>query len=352
MVNWITSFLTSRSQRVKIHNSISESKPVLSGIPQGSVLGPLLFVIFINDLPSVCRDLGNVYLFADDAKMYKCIKSKSDYNMLNKCCKNIFAWSENWLMKLNISKCKVLTICSSRGSAVRNDYGFDVPNRGFVPLEHEESIKDLGVLMDCHFAFDKHICDKISTANRMLGILKRNFVDLDKHSFILLYKSMVRSHLEYSASLWNPYKQSTILALEKVQKRATKAVRVCRDLSYIDRLKLLQLPSLVYRRHRGDMIEVYKILHEFYDSDVVPSLQLCQDTRTRGNSLKLQVHRCKRDIRKYSFCNRVVSLWNALPDYVVTSPSLNMFKNNIDRHWKHEDFYFDFKARPPSGLLY
>ncbi len=145
---------------------------------------------------------------------------------------------------------------------------------------------------------------------------------------------------------WNPYKKGLIRDIETIQKRATKLIRACKDLSYKDRLLFLPLPTLKYRRFRGDMIEVYKILNGFYDAKVVPPLERNLDSRTRGNSLKLKVERCRYDVRKFSFCNRVVNIWNSLPDYVVTSCSLNVFKNNLDKHWKFESFYYDFEASP------
>ena len=338
--------MLSRSQHVKINGAVSGYKPVLSGIPQGSVLGPLLFVIFINDLSSVCEDLSEMFLFADDAKLYKCIKNDNDFTCLNKVCKEVFHWSESWLMKLNISKCKVLSLCRNSSNIVKYNYGFDVPDQGFVSLEHECLVKDLGVWMDSDLSFEDHIYDKINVANKMLGILRRNFIDLDKNCFLLLYKGMVRSHLEYAGSVWNPYKKGLIRDLEAVQKRATKLIRPCKALSYKDRLLFLQLPTLKYRRFRGDMIEVYKIVNGLYDAKVVPPLERNLDSRTRGNSFKLKVERCKYDVRKFSFCNRVVNVWNSLPIYVVTSGSLNIFKNNLDKHWKCELFYYDFEASP------
>ena len=346
LVVWITSFLTCRSQCVKINGKVSDSKPVLSGIPQGSVLGPILFVIFINDLPSVCSNQSEMYLFADDSKLYKCIKNLDDCNILNQCVNNVFAWSESWLMKLNVSKCKVLSLCRRSDKVVKYNYGFNVPGQGFVPLDRECIMKDLGVWIDSDLSYDDHVHEKINVSNKMLGIINRNFSDLDITCFILLYKSMVRSHLEYGASVWNPYKKSLIRDIENVQKRATKLMRQCKKLPYEERLAQLQLPTLKYRRFRGDMIEVFKILNGFYDAAVVPSLVRNFDTRCRGNALKLKVERCRYDVRKYSFCNRVVNVWNALPDCVVMSSSVNMFKNNLDKHWKHEAFYFDFEANP------
>ena len=104
LVRWIEAFLTNRTQKVKINGVHSSIKPVLSGIPQRSVLVPILFAIYINDLPDVCKDLCNMYLFADDAKMYKTIKSDVDATTLNDCYQNMMSWSNKWCMKLNIDK--------------------------------------------------------------------------------------------------------------------------------------------------------------------------------------------------------------------------------------------------------
>ena len=193
---------------------MSDIKPVLSGIPQGSVLGPVLFVIFINDLPLKCNDLGEMFLFADDSKMYKHIKTSDDFDLLNKYCKEVFDWCDRWLMKLNTSKCKVLSICHNSANVIKFDYGFDMLHQGFISLDHEESIKDLGVIMDTRLSYDEHVYTKINMANKMLGIVKRNFSDLDKNSFVQLYKSVVRCHLEYAVSVWNPYKLRLIRDIE------------------------------------------------------------------------------------------------------------------------------------------
>ena len=126
-------------------------------------------------------------------------------------------------------------------------------------LENVESMNDLGVTIDHTLDFSVHIHDKINKAYQMLGIINRNFKDLGKISFLLLYKCMVRSHLEYASSVWNPYKVSLISDLEKVQKRATKMVSECRHLSYKNRLIHLNLPTLKFRRARGDMIDQIEV---------------------------------------------------------------------------------------------
>ena len=137
-------------------------------------------------------------------------------------------------------------------------------------LESVNSINDLGVTVDSELSFGAHICDKINKAYQMIGVINRNFNNLDIKSFLLLYKCLVRSVVEYASSVWSPYKVGQIADLEKVQKRATKLIASCKKLSYKNRLIYLNLPTLKFRRARGDMIEVYKILHHLYDSDIVP----------------------------------------------------------------------------------
>ena len=343
LISWIRSFLCCRTQYVKINGSASSLRDVLSGIPQGTVLGPLLFIIFINDLPDIFDEMCKLFLFADDGKLYRHVVNFDDCRILQDCCQDVFSWSQKWCMSLNIDKCKVLSICKNNSKKITNQYSVDTPN-GRISLENVSYIKDLGVIIDNELSFSNHIHEKINTAFRMLGIIKRNFSDLDRYSFMLLYKSLIRSHLEYGVSVWSPYKVSLVSNLERVQKRATKLVKSCKNLNYLQRLKHLNLPTLKYRRVRGDMIEVFKILNDFYDTRVTPALQRNLDMRTRGNSFKLNTIRSRLDIKKFSFCSRVVATWNSLPDDVVVATSLNSFKNKLDRHWSRQDFVYDIKS--------
>ena len=300
-----------------------------------------MFIIFINDLPEVCSNLSKIFLFADDAKVYKCISNMSDCEKLNDSGQCIFDWSEKWCMKLNVDKCKILSIKGRDEN--KFNYTFSKDNNSFT-LEHVDHIRDLGVTIDRDLSFDLHISEKVNKAFQMLEIINRNFSDIDENTFLLLYKAMVRSHLEFAGSAWNPYKISQIRSLEKIQKRATKLVRSCKKLSYKERLIHLKLPTLKFRRLRGDMIEVFKILNGYCDESVMPNLPRNFDTRTRGNSLKLMHVRSRLDQRKFSFCSRVVGYWNSLPDYVVKASSINMFKNSLDKLWIKEEMYYDFEA--------
>ena len=349
VINWIESFLCYRRHCVRVNGKLSHWKDVCSGIPQGSVIGPLLFIIFINDLPQDCGDGSDIYMFADDAKLFQFIYDTNDSGILEAACQNIFLWCDKSLMKLNIDKCKVLSLCRGKHK-VEYKYGFDVPGRGFVELEHVNQMKDLGVIIDLDLSFKSHVYDKVNKGFQMLGMISRSFGNLDAFCFKMLYISLVRSHLEYAHSVWNPHTVELIQALERVQKRATKLVNCCKKLSYKDRLRYLQLPTLKYRRLRGDMIEVYKIINGLYDNRVVPSLPLNVNSRTRGNTFKLRFERPKYDLRKYSFTVRIVKLWNSLPDSLVKQESLFAFEKGLDNLWKDEELYYDFKADVPGSL--
>ena len=158
-----------------------------------------------------------------------------------------------------------------------------------ILLEEVKEIQDLGVFYDSLLVFDKHICEKINKAYMMLGIVKRNFTFISRKCFIILYKSLVRSHLEYASSVWYPKRKMDVDKLERVQKRATKL-------------------KLKYRRYRGDMIEVFKIIKGIY----VPHLDLVKFSddviRTMGTKYKLIQHHCCYDLRKFNFTNHVIPI--------------------------------------------
>ena len=159
---------------------------------------------------------------------------------------------------------------------------------------------------------------------------------------------MVRSHLDYAMAVWHPYKIKHKIALENIQRRATKELPGMRDLSYTERLKLRKLPTLAYRRLRGDMIEVYQILHNIYDHESVPNLlknkEISQRTGNRGHSLKLFTKRAKLNLRKNVFPIGITEPWNSLPDTVVTAKSLNSFKTLLDKFGYNQDIVYDFEA--------
>jgi len=182
---------------------------------------------------------------------------------------------------------------------------------------------------------------KINKAYSILGVIKRNFTYLDKGSFLVIYKSMVQYYLEYANCVWSPYTVHD-KNVEKVQMRATQLLTEV-YLSYVERLKYLNLPTLQYRRFRGDMIMVCKLLSGIYDSNI--ACQLVKPTHfvTRGN-LRLLKRHLHYDLRKYYFGNRIISHWNSLPDYVINSNSIGVFENRLDLFWKSQVYYYNYKS--------
>ena len=159
-----------------------------------------------------------------------------------------------------------------------------------------------------------------------------------KNVFIVL----VRPHLEFANVVWSPRLIKDTKLIEGVQRRATKLVNDLQTLSYEERLRNIDLPSLVYRRIRGDMIEVYKYTHGFY-STIFDLLNIAQDINTRGHTLKLFLKFCKANARQNYFSNRVVNTWNKLPSSIVNAPSLNSLKAMLDNLWK--DYKYSVELR-------
>ena len=278
--DWIKSFLTNRRQRVVVEGEISSYKNVLSGIPQGSVLGPLLFILFVNDLPQLVN--SELFMFADDIKLFREITSLTDQDILQDDINTLKMWSDEWLLKFNHNKCKSLSISRNRQIPERTyylSYGSEPSEKNNELIQVDEET-DLGLILDAKLHFENHIYHKINKANQIMGIIRRSFIHLNKRNFVLLFKSLIRPHLEYMNQIWSPHKKKDIQAIESVQRRATKLVPELKNKTYQERLKILELPTLVYRRLRGDMIETYKIIN-IYDSNAVPNITKESHSRTR-----------------------------------------------------------------------
>ena len=240
ILSWIESFLTEREQEVRVNGELSKPKHVISGIPQGSVLGPLLFVVYINDLPDVVK--SNVLLFADDTKIYRQICSRNDALMLQNDIKSLTDWSEKLSLKSNTSKCHVLTLGKLENIMYTQRYLLYEDE-----LEHVFQEKDLGVIVDMELTFEEHISAKVNKANAIMGLIRRSFNFLDCGMFRKLYTTFVRPHIEYAQSVWSPHLAKYVNILENVQVRAPKLVDGMKGLDYADRLRKLNLPTLQHR---------------------------------------------------------------------------------------------------------
>ena len=327
-LEWISSFLIGRSQQVKIHNATSQREVVRSGVPQGSVLGPALFVIFINSLPDVVTPSTQIFLFADDAKMFRQITNQEDQDRLQIDLDNLHRWTTKSLLRFNSDKCACMTLTRRRTDDERQYF------MNGKSLRHSQAERDLGVIIDQKLSFDEHIAAKIKKANSMASLIRRTYTYLDEKTFLLLYKSLVRPHLEYCNQIWRPYLRKHIAAIENVQRRATRMIPGMSGLTYEERLTKLKLPTLEYRRMRGDMIETYKILSGKYDSAITEGLFTINNRISRGHNLKLEVHRPNTNMRKNTFTFRCVNKWNQLPEEVITAPSVRSFENKLDKYWR------------------
>ena len=209
-------------------------------------------------------------------------------------------------------------------------------------LSQSSCEKDIGVHIDSNLKFDMHINTAVNKANRILAITRRTFECLNDDIFCMIFKGLVRPHLEYAAPVWSPHLVKHKEQIENVQRRATKLVPGLKQLSYPDRLRKLNLPTLAYRRARGDMIQMFKILvdsKDGYDKSLPEMFKL--SCRGRGHEKKLFLPGPNKDIRKYNFNIRTVLVWNDLPKYVIASNNVKAFEKNLDEYWKTQDLKFD-----------
>jgi hypothetical protein len=240
LLEWIEDFPTGRTQKESINGSTSDWKEVTPGIPSGSVLGPLLFILFINDLPDGIK--SDVYLFADDTKIFRNITDGEDKEILQDDLENLENLSNAWLLKFHPEKCKNMNIARVEKT---DEFKYKLSGKNIERVQKE---KDIGVTIESELTFESHICEKVNKATSIFGALRREFRYLDKKLFIPLYKTMVRTQLDYATSVWAPYKKKHIYMIENVQKRATKQIPRIKNLSYEERLRKLELPTLSYRR--------------------------------------------------------------------------------------------------------
>ena len=345
---WIKAFLNNRTQCVSLGEAKSTLAPVTSGIPQGSVLGPILFVIYINDMPEVVDKMSFVYLFADDTKVFRRINNKKDEEILQKDIDNLVEWSNTWLLKFHPDKCVFMGI-GYKGAEFPQKY-----NMGEHLLKISACEKDIGVHIDQDLDFGTHISKSINKANRVMWVVRSTYDKLDDKTFALLFKALVRPHLEYGAPIWSPHLEKYNDLLENVQRRASKKVVGLSELSYPDRLRKLKMPTLAYRRLRGDMIQTYKILHENlkvggYDSSL-PKLLTSNSNGPYESKNKKKYHlpilRFKDSLRGHSFSIRIRKLWNSLPQSVKQCDTIRAFEKALDDHWSNQDLmYNNHKAK-------
>ena len=328
ILKWIESFLTGRTQRVIVKGVLSDSLSVWSGVPQGSVLGPILFLIFINDLLEKIKSKGK--LFADDTKLYRSVKTQADRELLQEDLLKLQDWCQKWLLQFNEKKCKVMHI-----GRFNPKYNYHLNNQ---TLEETNVEKDLGVYVTPDWKSYTHVSKVAAKANAMVGWIKKTFTYMDDNMFKALYPALVRSQMEYAVQAWSPQLRKDINQLEKVQQRATKLVHRLRNETYETRRKELNLMTLEERRMRGDLIEVFKIMHGIENVDREKFFKLTTNRTnrdTRGHDWRIFPQHVGSTRRKNFFDTRVIKNWNSLPKDIVRRQPIATFKKKLDEYF-HE----------------
>lgn len=321
LLTWIINFLSDRSQQVVLDNNHSNSNNVISGVPQGTVLAPLLFLVYINDLPT--NILNNVRLYADDVILYSNISTEEDCYLLQNDLDLLTEWSHRWLMAFNPKKCEFLRITNKKNFT---PFTYRIDNSTIQEVTHA---KYLGVVIDQHLNWNEHVKQTVSKATRIKSFLHRNLYQCPPTVKCNIYKAMVRPIMEYSSTVWDPHTSTNINNLESVQR---SAARMCfRDFSRFSSvtsmLNDLELPTLQSRRMKSKIQMLYKIIHNLVDvpndclTPVPPYLR-----RGYYNQLITRV-----DSYKFSFYPSAIKLWNNLPHSIVNTPTYTDFCNALDR---------------------
>ena len=294
----IQDFLTDRWMRVGVGDHFSELTRVISGVPQGSILGPLLFLLYINDLPEAIK--SRVFLFADDLKM---IANPLKKNIVENDLISLENWENTWLLRFNTAKCKVLHFDMNNNPC--NEYVLDGSKLAVVDFE-----KDLGLLISKDLKWDEQVKSSLGKANQTIAWITRNVICKSKEVMKKIYTCLIRPHLEYCVQLWSPVAAhgswGTIYELEKVQRKFTNLIDDIGTLPYGTRLAELDLTTLAERRVRGDLIETFKIVNNVVDYG--------HDIFVLGRSGR-NIVSCGLKVscfRKKFFSERVIQYWNVL----------------------------------------
>ncbi|KAK7088259.1 hypothetical protein V1264_022195 [Littorina saxatilis] len=317
-LKWICSFLTGRTQQVVLEGVHSSAGPVTSGVPQGTVLGPLLFLIYINDMPEAVKH-SKLKLFADDSLLYKKVTKQQDPLLLQEDLNALQNWEQKWQMEFNPSKCNIIRILPSKNKPpILSTYHLHGQT-----LETTKESKYLGVTITENLSWTNHIKNMTAKGNR-------TFKECTMKVKSATYTTMVRPTLEYASTVWDPHQENDKQALEMVQRRAARYAHN----NYFEKtpgvvtnmLNNLGWETLENRRENNRLMMLYKIKHKMVGIDEKNYLH-SSDARTRGDGLRQQ-----QDFHK-AICNtffpRTISNWNHLPTTTTSAPSLESFRSRL-----------------------
>jgi hypothetical protein len=309
---FMESYLFNRWQYVSLCNIKSQNYEAKSGVPQGSNLGPLLFLILINDLPN-CFKFSNCLMFADDVKIFKAITSPLDCQLLQHDLNNLSIWCQNNKLNLNIKKCIFMVYTKQK-----NHFKFKYAIDGF-DLNQQDVVKDLGIMFDSKLTFQNHIDYLISKSSSLLGFIYRSCMDFTNVDLIKsLYIAFIRSRLEYGSVVWNPFSSEANLKLEKMQNKILRYLYFkefmtpCPFDFPTDRLRVMfDIESLSNRRKLFDLLTLYSILNSrLYSPYLLERICFYVPVRHRRSGLLFFVPRANTLLKFYSPINRMTRSFN------------------------------------------
>jgi len=326
LLNWIERFFTNRTQQTRVGNCLSSIVDICSGVVQGSVLGPLLFVLFINDIVNLFFDKNcTCKLYADDLKMYSVLETDADCKILQHKLNDIYDWSNMWQLQISYKKCNAMYI----GNLECNS-GL-LLNGNVLPVVDE--VKDLGIVVDARLTFESHINQIVKRAFARANLIHKCFVSRDVATLTRAFCVYVRPMLEYASCIWSPHQLGSIKKVESVQRKFTKRLRNFASLDYKTRLEQLGLESLEMRRLRQDLLYTYKILFGHVSIGADNAFELVSSIHssfTRGHGYKLFPRQHRLDSRKYFFTERIINPWNSLPAEPSNFKSVAAFKSFVN----------------------
>lgn len=324
VVYWIREYLSLRKQYVVLNGCQSEFADVTSGVPQGSVLGPLLFMLYLNDIVGVVS--SPMRLFADDCVVYRKIRASDDVDILQADINAITDWCKLWEMNINFKKTVHIPFTRRRVPSLST---YTINDE---PLTVAYEYKYLGVFLTSTLSWSKHIDYTVSKASRMLGFLARNFKPVPRSLKERLYFSHVRSILEYACTIWDPHTAVQIIKLEKVQNRAARFVlnNYDRRLSMTRAKQSLGWKELSFRRKNLRLKFFNNIFHCRTGIDRNAYLHPPDYISQRKDHVyKVKEFRCKSDVYMNSFFPKTIRDWNGLPASVVNIVPNDMFYSTL-----------------------
>ena len=325
---WFYHFLVNRTQFVRLPGGSSTDSHVISGVPQGTVLGPLLFLILMSDIDEGIVN-SKIISFADDTRLYNSVSEVEDCDVLQSDLNTIYKWADANNMAFNSNNFKY--VCFTPSESVSHSNVYLCPKMNLI--DKVENIKDLGITMSSNCNFNQHINNVYKQCSRLSGWILRTFISRDSLTLLTLFKCIVLSRLDYGSQLWSLHKIKSINKIEQVQRSFTRFITGMRPLSYDERLKSLHRYSVQRRFERYIIIYIWKILES-----IVPNLSqpiTCYFSDRRGRLCHLE-HVCAGRLGTLSynsFRRKAVRLFNCLPQHVrnVSSCSTIIFKKKLDQ---------------------